>query len=218
MKNLRLGYSTCPNDTFVFHAMTHGLVDCGSFYFQPALHDVEALNQMAKSEQIDVTKLSFAALGYLLENYGLIGSGAALGRGCGPLVVSRPGLDLIDLPSSKIAVPGFWTTAHLLLGLYLGHEPKATAMVFDRIMPTVTSGDYDFGVIIHEGRFTYENHGLHALLDLGQWWEDESLPGPPPARDTDRNDPAIDPANIGRNPERRESLRRCYSSPRWRSA
>ncbi len=179
MLPLRLGFSTCPNDTFIFHAMTHGLVDCGSLYFDTVLRDVEVLNQMARTEQIDVTKLSFAALGQLQETYGLIESGAALGRGCGPLIVSRPGLDLKDLPLSKIAVPGFWTTAYLLLGLYLNREPNAAAMGFDRIMPALGNGDYDFGVIIHEGRFTYESHGLTALLDLGQWWEDETgLPIP----------------------------------------
>ena len=179
MQNLRLGFSTCPNDTFIFHAMTHGLVESGPFVFKPELLDIEALNQLAKLGKIDVTKLSFAALGHLQKDYGLIGSGAALGRGCGPLIVARRNQDLSKMASAKIAVPGLWTTAHLLLGLYLKTRPQVTAMTFDRIMPAVVNGEVDFGVIIHEGRFTYKSHGLSNLLDLGQWWEEETqLPIP----------------------------------------
>jgi 1,4-dihydroxy-6-naphthoate synthase len=171
-ENLSLGYSTCPNDTYIFHALTHGLVDCGSLRFEPVLKDVETLNQAARSLSLDVTKLSFAAIGQLRETYGLLRSGAALGRGCGPLVVARTGSDLSQLAASKIAVPGLWTTANLLLGLYLSRHPKVIPMTFDRIMPAVAKGDLDYGVIIHEGRFTFELHGLVKILDLGQWWED----------------------------------------------
>lgn len=178
-QNLSLGYSTCPNDTFIFHAMTHGQVDCGSLRFEPVLKDVETLNQEARSQTLDVTKLSFAAIGQLQETYGLLRSGAALGRGCGPLVVARAGNDLSGLTASKIAGPGLWTTANLLLGLYLSGHPKVEPMTFDRIMPAVAKGDFDYGVIIHEGRFTFESYGLVDLLDLGQWWEDETgLPIP----------------------------------------
>lgn len=178
-QKLSLGYSTCPNDTFIFHAMTHGRVDCDSIRFQPVLKDVEALNQDAKSQLLDVTKLSFAAIGHLQETYGLLRSGAALGRGCGPLIVARPGYDLSGLVASTIAVPGLWTTANLLLGLYLSGTPKVVPMTFDRIMPAIAGRDFKYGVIIHEGRFTFESHGLVDLLDLGQWWEDETgLPIP----------------------------------------
>ena len=178
-QNLSLGYSTCPNDTFIFHAMTHGQVDCGSLWFETVLKDVETLNQEARSQILDVTKLSFGAIGQLQETYGLLRSGAALGRGCGPLVVARAGNDLSGLTASKIAGPGLWTTANLLLGLYLSGHLKAVPVTFDRIMPAVAKGDFDYGVIIHEGRFTFESYGLVDLLDLGQWWEDETgLPIP----------------------------------------
>ena len=179
VRSLSLGYSTCPNDTFIFHAMTHGQVDCTPYEFEPVLQDVEALNQAAKSSRLDVTKLSFAAIGHLSESYGLLRSGAALGRGCGPLIVARPGHDLSQLAGSKVAVPGAWTTANLLLGLYLSGPARTIPMVFDRIMPAIANGECDYGVIIHEGRFTYTSYGLTALLDLGKWWEDENgLPIP----------------------------------------
>ncbi len=179
MQQLSLGYSPCPNDTFIFHAMTHGKVDCGAHMFEPVLKDVEALNQDAKNRKLDVTKLSFAALGHLQETYGLLKSGAALGRGCGPIIVTRPGFDLSQLAMSKVAVPGLWTTANLLLGLYLSGSSEVMPMTFDRIMPAVANGDLDFGVIIHEGRFTYHSYGLKAVLDLGQWWEGKTgLPIP----------------------------------------
>lgn len=178
-QNLSLGYSTCPNDMYIFHAMTHGRVDWGPVRFQTVLKDVEALNQDAKFQLLDVTKLSFAAIGQLQETYGLLRSGAALGRGCGPLIVARSGNDLSGLDASTIAVPGLWTTANLLLALYLSGHPKVAPMTFDRIMPAVAKSDFDYGVIIHEGRFTFESYGLVDLLDLGQWWEDETgLPIP----------------------------------------
>ena len=178
-QNLSLGYSTCPNDTHIFYSMTHGRVDCGSLRFETVLKDVEALNQDAKSQLLDVTKLSFAAIGQLRDTYGLLRSGAALGRGCGPLIVARPDSGFSGLASSRIAVPGLWTTANLLLGLYLSVHPKVEPIPFDRIMPAVAKGDFDYGVIIHEGRFTFESYGLVDLLDLGQWWEDETgLPIP----------------------------------------
>ncbi|RUA02922.1 MAG: 1,4-dihydroxy-6-naphthoate synthase [Deltaproteobacteria bacterium] len=178
-KTLSLGYSTCPNDTFIFHAMTHGRVGDDAFEFRPVLEDVETLNQKARFRTLDVTKLSFAAIGHLTESYGLLRSGAALGRGCGPLIVARSGKDLSHLDRSAVAVPGEWTTASLLLGLYLSRPPAVTAMPFDRIMPAVAGGEVDYGVIIHEGRFTFGSYGLTDLLDLGQWWEDETgLPIP----------------------------------------
>jgi len=179
LQNLSLGYSTCPNDTHIFYAMTHGRIDCGSLRFETVLKDVEALNQDAKSQFLDVTKLSFAAIGQLWDTYGLLRSGAALGRGCGPLIVARPGSGLSGIASSRVAVPGLWTTANLLFCLYLSVHPKVEPIPFDRIMSAVAKGDFDYGVIIHEGRFTFEPYGLVDLLDLGQWWEDETgLPIP----------------------------------------
>jgi len=178
-KKLSLAYSTCPNDTYIFYALTHGKINLGDLSFNIMLNDVEHLNQEAKRGIIDISKLSFAAIGHLMETYGLLRSGAALGRGCGPLIVARKGTDLNDMKSGKIAVPGLWTTANLLLGLFTDTTPNIFPMTFDKIMPAVFSGEFDFGVIIHEGRFTYQNYNLTCLVDLGEWWESEtSLPIP----------------------------------------
>lgn len=182
-KKLSLGYSTCPNDTFIFYALAHNIIKIPGIDFSISLEDVETLNQNAKKNMLDISKLSFAAIGHLQETYGLLRSGAALGRGCGPLIVAQKGIKLSDLCNVNIAVPGMWTTANLLLGLFLPESPKdspkVTPMSFDKIMPAIAKGDFKAGVIIHEGRFTYENYGLSCLADLGQWWEQEtSLPIP----------------------------------------
>lgn len=177
--SLTLAYSTCPNDTFLFHAMVHGLVPLNDLSYSVVLDDVESLNRKACDGLYQISKLSFAAIGNLQDSYGLLRSGAALGRGCGPLVVARKGADRKRIKDAKIVVPGLQTTANLLLGLYLDKKPDVVPMVFDRIMPAVSSGEYDFGVIIHEGRFTYPSHGLELVADLGEWWEREtSLPIP----------------------------------------
>lgn len=179
--NLSLAYSTCPNDTFLFHALATGLIDLKGLSYNITLDDVETLNQKAKQSVYDISKLSFAAMGHLQDTYGLLRSGAALGRGCGPLVIAKPD-QAKDLKTSKdvtIAVPGLYTTANLLLGLYMGRQTHVTPMVFDEIMPAVAKGDCDYGLIIHEGRFTYPSHGLCQVVDLGEWWESETgLPIP----------------------------------------
>lgn len=179
--SLTLAYSTCPNDTFLFHALATGLIDLKGLSYSIALDDVESLNQKARKGVFDISKLSFAAMGHLQDSYGLLRSGAALGRGCGPLVIARPD-QAKDLKTSKdvsIAVPGLYTTANLLLGLFLGRQVRVTPMVFDEVMPAVASGQYDFGVIIHEGRFTFPSYGLCQVVDLGAWWETETgLPIP----------------------------------------
>ncbi|MBU1275175.1 MAG: 1,4-dihydroxy-6-naphthoate synthase [Proteobacteria bacterium] len=179
VREIGFGFSPCPNDTFAFYAATHGLVDTGGWRLRPEMADVEELNRRALAGELELTKLSFPALGRCLDRYGLLRAGAALGRGCGPLVVCRPGFDLERLDSVTVAVPGFNTTAFLLLSLYLGQAPQARAMVFDQIMPAVARGEFEAGLIIHEGRFTYGGHGLAAPVDLGAWWEQTSgLPIP----------------------------------------
>ncbi len=181
---ISLAYSTCPNDTFIFHALVHGLVDSGGISLDVTLEDVETLNQAAIAERYDITKLSFAALGFLQQGYGLLRTGAALGRGCGPLIVARSGAPIDAMKSATVAIPGERTTANMLLGLFLKDQlnveaPRLISMTFDQIMPALSQKECDFGVIIHEGRFTYQDYGLICLADLGQWWEDKTgLPIP----------------------------------------
>jgi len=179
MKKHTLAYSPCPNDTFIFYAMIHEEISCDDLCFDVIHADVEHLNQAAKQSKYDITKLSFHAAGHLLDNYAILKSGAALGYNCGPLIVAPTGSDLSVLNSNTIAVPGIWTTANLLLGLYLKSNPNVAPLSFETIMPAIHQGQYAAGVIIHEGRFTYHKYGLSCLLDLGQWWEDETgLPVP----------------------------------------
>jgi len=174
---LTIGFSPCPNDTFIFHGLVHGLTGpaCPSFA-APLLADVETLNVWAMEQaRLDVTKLSFHALGHVLDDYVLLRSGGALGRGCGPLLVARqPMADDRDLAGKRIAIPGRYTTAAMLLRLFSRADYEMVPMSFETIMPCVVRGEVDCGVIIHESRFTYRQHGLVCLQDLGAWWEDET--------------------------------------------
>ncbi len=170
--NFSLGFSPCPNDTFIFNALVSGRVCNSALNFtEPVLADVETLNERAMEGCYDVTKLSFHALGHVLDRYVLLRSGSALGRGCGPLLVSRKSSFPNGLNDRKIAIPGQYTTAVMLLKLY---DPTCTNLVpmrFDKIMPAVAGGKVDAGLIIHESRFTYKYHGLKKIIDLGEWWE-----------------------------------------------
>lgn len=174
MQHLSLGYSPCPNDTFIFHALVHGKVSCNGIAFNERLEDVETLNKLALQQQLDLTKISYHAFGHLRENYALLRSGGALGRGCGPLVVATDETTMDDLRGKRIAIPGRLTTANLLLQLYSDGYEDLLILPFDRIMAAVTEGQAAAGVIIHESRFTYQQHGLHQVQDLGQWWEEDS--------------------------------------------
>ncbi len=173
-QTLTIGYSPCPNDTFIFYGLIHGKVSCPETQFQERLEDVETLNQLALSGILDVTKISYHALGHLRDNYALLRSGGALGRGCGPLVVARDNLSMADLKGQSIAIPGQLTTANLLLQLYGEGYEQVTIMPFDKILAAVSNGDVAAGAIIHESRFTYQQHGLKKVIDLGQWWESDS--------------------------------------------
>ena len=176
---LSLGFSPCPNDTFIFHALVHGKVPLNNIQFRaPLLEDVETLNRWALAGKLDVSKLSFHALGHVQEEYSMLESGAALGRGCGPLLVAR-GRPAKDPADWCVAIPGTYTTAALLLKLFLPDLVHKKVMSFEKIMPAVASGQVDAGVIIHESRFTYKQHHLVCLQDLGEWWETETgLPIP----------------------------------------
>ncbi|MBI4681508.1 MAG: 1,4-dihydroxy-6-naphthoate synthase [Nitrospirae bacterium] len=202
MKSISLGYSPCPNDTFIFYAMIHGKIDTGGLSFNEVLLDVETLNRKALKAELDISKISYAAYGRLRENYCLLRSGGALGRGCGPLVVAKKKYAMEELRGKKIAVPGKLTTAYLLLQLLdpafiraygNGRDypaptptpnpqsltPVVIEMPFHKIMDAVVNEEVDAGLIIHESRFTYPSYGLKQVIDLGRWWEKETgLPIP----------------------------------------
>jgi 1,4-dihydroxy-6-naphthoate synthase len=172
---LTLGFSPCPNDTFVFHALVHGLVG-GPAFAPPVYADIDVLNARALADDLDVVKVSYGVLPHL-SGYTLLSSGGALGRGCGPLVLTRS--PDVDLRGATIAIPGEQTTAYLLLRLWDPDYGAVVVMPFDRIMPAVRDGEVDAGLVIHESRFTYPSYGLHCAADLGDWWERETgLPVP----------------------------------------
>ena len=181
---LTLGYSSCPNDTFIFKAMARELIDLGPHSFDIRLEDVETLNQNAALGKYQITKLSVAALGKLLDRYALLRSGAALGNGCGPLIIARPGRWPDDRPCQRVAVPGMGTTAYHLFRFYMddlfpGQQTTILPMPFEKVMPAVLADQADLGVIIHEGRFVFQGLGLSQVADLGQWWEENTgLPIP----------------------------------------
>ncbi|MDH3454490.1 MAG: 1,4-dihydroxy-6-naphthoate synthase [Desulfuromonadales bacterium] len=178
-KDLSLGYSPCPNDTYIFYALTHDKVTIPGHTIRQRLEDVETLNQLALGGLLDLTKISYHAFGHLRDRYALLHSGGALGRGCGPLIIAPEKTDMQRLRGKRIAVPGQLTTANLLLQLYgVGYE-DLLILPFDQVMPALKRGDAAAGVIIHESRFTYRQAGFHEVLDLGAWWESDSgLPIP----------------------------------------
>jgi 1,4-dihydroxy-6-naphthoate synthase len=175
---LTFGFTPCPNDAFAFHALVHGLVPA-SFEVEPVLLDIEELNRRAATAALQLTKLSFGAAAAAGDRYRLLRSGAALGRGVGPLVVAREPGSLADSATGRIAVPGRETTAFLLLRLAAPALGEVVELRYDEILPAVVAGDVGAGLIIHESRFTYGEHGLVAVADLGEWWEGETgLPVP----------------------------------------
>ena len=178
MRSLTFGFSPCPNDTFAFHALAHGFVDA-PFAIEPVLLDIEELNQRARRSELHLTKLSFGVFPAVGDRYRLLRSGAALGRGVGPLVVAREPVDLDQAARGRLAVPGRDTTAFLLLRLAAPTVGEVVELPYDRILSAVEGGDVAAGLIIHESRFTYRDHGLVEVADLGEWWERETgLPVP----------------------------------------
>lgn len=169
---LSLAYSPCPNDTYIFAALTHGLLQDAP-PVDVTLLDIDELNAAAQTASFDLIKVSFGAIPYLMNNYRILRAGGALGRGCGPLLVARPGKfgSLEDVRNARIAIPGERTTAYLLLQLALGLTPATTVVRFDQIVDAVARGRVDAGLIIHESRFTYASDDLVQVEDLGAWWE-----------------------------------------------
>ena len=173
---LSLGFSPCPNDCFMFDAIVNRRIDLEGFEFAPHLADVEALNTAAFVGQADVTKLSYHAYAYCARDYVLLDAGSALGRNCGPLLISkRPiAIDEVRRGQLTIAIPGRYTTANLLLGLAFPGARRTTELVFSEIEGAVLDGTFDAGLIIHENRFTYAAKGLRKVIDLGEFWEAET--------------------------------------------
>ncbi len=170
--NIDIAFSSCPNDTFIFHAMLNNLVDTKGLSFTPHIDDVESLNRQAKKGVYQVSKLSFAAWLRLRDKYELLDSGAALGFGCGPLLVARS--KDISVENALIAVPGVETTANMLFGMRYPEAKNKIVVRFDEILPGIESGKFDAGVIIHEGRFVFKDYGCEKIIDLGEWWEEET--------------------------------------------
>jgi len=176
---LTVAYSPCPNDTFMFHDLAMGDLTLPDRRIEVQLHDIETLNRMALAGTFDVTKVSFHTYLLVRSQYHLLGVGAALGFGCGPVVISNGRIAAGEIAQARVAVPGKLTTAHLLLELW---EPRITDKVFvryNKVMDMVAGGEVDAGVVIHEGRFVYERAGLELLTDLGLWWQEQTrLPIP----------------------------------------
>lgn len=171
---LRLGISPCPNDTFIFHALTHGLIDTKGFEFEVEHHDVEELNKKAKENYFDICKLSYAAIGNVLDKYQLLRSGGALGRGVGPLLIADEEMNEEQIDKALIAIPGENTTANFLLSLAYPRATNKKEVLFSDIEDAILNDEADAGLIIHENRFTYQEKGLIALMDLGNYWEEVS--------------------------------------------
>ncbi len=170
---LTLGFSPCPNDCFMFDAVVHRRIDLAGLEFAPHLADVEALNRSAFAGAVDVTKLSYHAFAYCADHYELLDAGSALGRGCGPLLISRRPLAADEVAGGglKIAIPGKFTTANFLFGLAFPGPHDRTELLFSEIEDAVLDGRFDAGLIIHENRFTYQARGLRKVIDLGEFWE-----------------------------------------------
>lgn len=166
-----LGFSPCPNDTFIFDAMIHHKIDTEGLEFDVIMEDVERLNQLAFSEKIDITKLSFHAFAHLSDKYALLNSGSALGNNCGPLLIAKKMLSTHEIENASIAIPGKFTTANLLLKLAFPEHSNTEEMIFSQIEDAVLHETVDAGLIIHENRFTYPAKGLVKIMDLGEFWE-----------------------------------------------
>jgi 1,4-dihydroxy-6-naphthoate synthase len=172
---LTLGFSPCPNDTFIFDALVNKKIDTGNLEFEAVLEDVETLNQWAFEGKLDITKLSFPAFFQNPDKYVLLNAGAALGKGVGPLLISKQNIQpsTLSIQHATIALPGENTTAHLLFSFAYPDARKKIFLRFDKIEDAVLSGQADLGVIIHENRFTYQQKGLNKITDLGEYWEEK---------------------------------------------
>jgi 1,4-dihydroxy-6-naphthoate synthase len=171
---ISLGFSPCPNDTFIFYALVNDKIDTGGLKFQPHIADVEALNKLAFNRSLMVTKISFNAYLHLINDYIILNSGSALGKNCGPLLISKQFIPLSTLRAKTIAIPGEFTTAHFLLDFFMPKLSLKKVYLFNQIEDAILDGKVDAGVIIHENRFTYSDKGLSLIQDLGSFWEKQT--------------------------------------------
>ena len=173
---LELGFSPCPNDTFIFDAMLHGKIDTEGITFIPVIEDVETLNQKALQQALAITKLSYHAFAHLVDKYILLDAGSALGFGVGPLLIAKNKIENIEdkIANLKIGIPGKLTTANFLLNIAFPQAQQKVEMVFSEIENALINEEIDLGLIIHENRFTYASKGLHKVIDLGSFWEQKT--------------------------------------------
>jgi 1,4-dihydroxy-6-naphthoate synthase len=177
-RQITIGHSPDPDDAFMFYALTHGKLDTGGLTIKHHISDIESLNHKAVEGELEVTALSVHAYGYVMDKYALLPCGGSFGDGVGPIVVAKKKMDVGELADDRIAVPGTMTSAYLLLKLLLINF-RFEVVPFEKIMDAVLTGEVDAGLLIHEGQITYENLGLHKIVDLGRWWqEDIGLPLP----------------------------------------
>lgn len=171
-----IGFSPCPNDTFIFDALVNKKIDTEGFEFEAVLEDVQTLNKLAIARKLDISKISYGVLPLVTNNYLVLNSGGALGKGVGPLLIAMH--EIKNLPSViedlTVAIPGENTTAHMLFSYAFPEAKKKQFLVFNEIEDAVLTGKADAGVIIHENRFTYQDRGLFKLIDLGEYWEKET--------------------------------------------
>ena len=178
-RKISLGFSSCPNDTFIFDAMIHHKIDTEGIDFDVVMADVEELNKRALNQELDVTKISYHAFAYISDHYCLLDSGSALGKNNGPLLISKRKIYPDEINDLKIAIPGKHTTANLLFSVAFPKAINKKEYIFSEIEDVVLSNEVDAGLIIHENRFTYEKKGLKKIIDLGEFWENEThLPIP----------------------------------------
>jgi 1,4-dihydroxy-6-naphthoate synthase len=176
---ITVGHSPDPDDAFMFYALAHDKLDTGELRFRHELQDIETLNRRALRGELDVTAISIHAYAQLLDKYALLPSGCSMGNRYGPMVVARQPMSIADLKKARIAVPGTMTTAFLTLSLVLPDGFAHEVIPFDKILAAVAGGDFDAGLIIHEGQLTFQNQGLHLVVDLGVWWQERTgLPLP----------------------------------------
>lgn len=169
--NFTLGFSPCPNDCFIFDALIHKKIDTQGIDFEVVMEDVEALNNRAFNQELDITKLSYHAFLYLTNHYALLNSGSALGFNCGPLLVKKATAEIQNLDTASIAIPGRFTTANFLLTIAFPNAKNKKELLFSDIEDAILLNKVDAGLLIHENRFTYQEKGLEKIIDLGEFWE-----------------------------------------------